>query len=115
VLCAGSKAGYFVERRSSQSRIYDEAILEALTILRESADRICGKRLKQAMPALLDAMQRHGHLRLDAEAPEQVLAANPATIDGLLAPVRAAGKQGRRRVGISTPLRKSIAVRTFAD
>ena len=38
-----------------------------------------------------------------------------ATIDRLLQPVREAGKQGRRRSGISTPLRKSIAVRTFND
>ncbi len=36
-----------------------------------------------------------------------------ATIDRLLAPVRNRGKEGRRRTGISTPLRKNIAVRTF--
>jgi hypothetical protein len=89
--------------------------MEGLTILWEAADRICGKRLKCAIPTLLDAMERHGHLKLDPEIRRLLLAASPATIDRLLVPVRGAGKQGRRRNGINTPLRKSIAVRTFAD
>ena len=33
-----------------RSRIYDEAVGGALTILWEAADRICGKRLKEAIP-----------------------------------------------------------------
>ena len=110
-----SQPGYSEERPSSRTRVYDQAMLEALTILWESADRICGKRLKEAIPALLDAMERHGHLRLHPEVREQVLAVSAASIDRLLAPARNAGQQGRRRAGISTPLRKSIAVRTFTD
>lgn len=31
--------------RLSRSRLYDEAVVQALTILWEAADRICGKRL----------------------------------------------------------------------
>src|ERR1039457_6850695 len=42
-------------------RIYDQAVVEGLTILWEAADRICGKRLKCAIPAFLEAMERHGH------------------------------------------------------
>ena len=38
-----------------------------------------------------------------------------ATIDRLLTTVRVTAKQGRRRTMINTPLRKSIAVRTFGD
>jgi hypothetical protein len=45
-----------------RSRLYDEAVSGALTILWEAADRICGKRLKEAIPTLVDAMERHGHL-----------------------------------------------------
>jgi hypothetical protein len=100
---------------SSRPRIYDQAVVEGLTILWEAADRICGKRLKCAIPALLEAMERHGHLKPDPEVRRLVLAASAATIDRLLAPVRDTSKQGRRRNSISTPLRKSIAVRTFAD
>ena len=36
-------------------------------------------------------------------------------MDRLLKPVREISKQGRRRPGINTPLRRSIAVRTFND
>src|ERR1700722_4575940 len=99
---------------SPRTRIYDESVAHALTILWEAADRICGKRLKEAIPTLLDAMERHGHLQLDAGVRRMVLAASASTIDRLLAPIRGIGKQGQR-TRISTPLRKSIAVRTFAD
>jgi len=98
-----------------RSRLYDEAVVQALTILWEAADRICGKRLKPAIPALLEAMERHGHLALAAEVRERVLAASAATIDRLLTPARVAGRQGRRRTTINTPLRRSIAIRTFSD
>jgi hypothetical protein len=96
-------------------RIYDQAVVEGLTILWEAADRICGKRLKSAIPTLLDAMERHGHLKPDPEIRRLILAASASTIDRLLAPVRDASRLGRRKNGISTPLRKSIRVRTFAD
>ena len=99
-----------------RSRIYDEAVVQLLTILWEAADRICGKRLKCAIPTLLDAMERHGHLQPDTEIRRLILAASASTIDRVLAPVKGVGKQGRRRASINnTPLRKSIAVRTFAD
>jgi len=35
-------------------RIYDEAVKEALTVLWEASDRICGKRLKAILPELLE-------------------------------------------------------------
>ena len=48
--------------RQARSRVYDEAIREALVIVWEAGDRICGKRLKAALPTLVEAMERHGHL-----------------------------------------------------
>jgi len=100
---------------AARPRVYDQAVLCALTILWEAADRICGKRLKQSIPTLLDAMERFGHLQLEAEVRRRVLAMSAATMDRLLKPVRDAGKQGRRRSVNNTPLRRSIAVRTFSD
>jgi hypothetical protein len=98
-----------------RSRLYDEAVVQALTILWEAADRICGKRLKPAIPALVEAMERHGHLALAPEVRERVFTASAATIDRLLAPAREVSRQGRRRTTINTPLRRSIAIRTFSD
>jgi hypothetical protein len=54
----------------------------------------------------VEAMQRYGHLRLDAAVQQRLLAMSAATIDRLLQPVREAGKHGRRRSAINTPLRK---------
>jgi len=101
--------------KSARSRLYDEAVVQTLTILWEVADRICGKRLKPAIPALVEAMERHGHLALAPEIRERVLKVSAATIDRLLAPIREASRRGRRRTTLNTPLRKSIAVRTFND
>jgi len=98
-----------------RARIYDEAVREALTIVWEAADRICGKRLRQVIAGLVDAMERHGHLKLDAEVRESLLSMSAATMDRLLTPVRDVAKQGRRRTMINTPLRKRIPVRTFGD
>jgi hypothetical protein len=60
-------------------------------------------------------MERYGHLQLEAEVRWLLLAMSAATMDRLLRPVREIGKQGRRRPGINTHLRRSIAVRTFND
>src|SRR5262245_62213392 len=47
-------------------RTYDEAVRQALIVLWEAADRICGKRLKAVLPSLVSSLERHGHLNLDA-------------------------------------------------
>ncbi len=36
-------------------RLYDEAVREAVIVIWEAADRICGKRLKAALPHLVDS------------------------------------------------------------
>jgi hypothetical protein len=41
-------------------RVYDDAVREALIMLWEASDRICGKRLKPLIPTLVEAMERHG-------------------------------------------------------
>ena len=60
-------------------------------------------------------MERHGHLQLDAEVRESLLAMSAATMDRLLTTVRETGQAGPSETRINTPLRKSIAVRTFGD
>ena len=45
----------------------------------EASDRICGKRLKALLPTLVEAMQRHGHLRLGPEIRAAVLAMSAST------------------------------------
>ena len=97
-------------------RIYDEAVREALVVLWEAGDRICGKRLKPLIPLLIPAMERHGHLVLDETVRLRICEISAATIDRVLAPVRAGASGGRRRRNAhSSAVRRSVPIRTFAD
>src|SRR5512135_1157200 len=95
-------------------RIYSEAVREALVILWEAADRICGKRLKAILPGLISALERHGHLAPDPTDRHLLLAASPATIDRLLTPIRGTAGRRRKQKRTTKPSRE-IPVRTFAD
>ena len=68
-----------------RNRLYDEAVRQALTVLWEAADQVCGKRLKALIPKLVDAMERHGHLDLDPVVKAKLLQVSAATIDRMLA------------------------------
>ena len=52
-------------------RIYG-AEREALIILWEASDRVCGKRVKAIIPTLIEAMVRHGHLALGPQCARRV-------------------------------------------
>ena len=95
-------------------RIYDEAVGEAVIVVWEAADRICGKRLKAALPHLVESMERHGHLDLDPGVRQRLLAASAATLDRLLQPIRTPASRRLRRRRRQSPGR-NIPVRTFAD
>ena len=47
---------------------------------------ICGKRLKEAIPTLVAAMEGHGHLQLEAEVRRHLFAISAATMDRALKP-----------------------------
>ena len=97
----------------SRPRLYDEAVRQALVVLWEASDRICGKRLRALLPLLIDALERHGHLQLEAVVREKLLRVSASTIDRLLAPARSTGARKRRN---NPPVvRSQIPVRTFAD
>lgn len=100
----------------TRNRLYDEAVRQALTVLWEAADRVCGKRLKALIPMLVDAMERHGHLDLDPVIKTKVMQVSAATIDRVLAAARLhIDGQRKRRKGVGAAIRRSIPVRTFAD
>jgi hypothetical protein len=84
-------------------RIYDDAVREALVVIWEASDRICGKRLKVLVPVLVEAVERHGHLRLVPEVRRCLLGMSAATIDRALRTIKqeAPGGRPRRRCGPS--------------
>jgi hypothetical protein len=56
-------------------RVYDDAVREALILVWEASDRVCGKRLRPLIPILVESMERHGHLKLaEAEIGESTYA-----------------------------------------
>src|SRR6476620_5070851 len=83
----------------SRRRIYDDTVQQALIVLWETADRICGKRLKAVIPVLLQAMEKHGHLQLTTGVRDQLLQMSAATMDRLLAEPRERVTGTRRRKG----------------
>lgn len=95
-------------------RVYDEAVKEALIVVWEAGDRICGKRLREILPDLVDSLERHGHLDLDEGLKRLLLSASAATIDRLLAPVRKQSHSRRKRKNVKK-VSKNIPIRTFAD
>jgi hypothetical protein len=101
--------------RRGRSPVYDAAVRAALLVVWEASDRICGKRLKAALPVLVPAMERHGHLSLDEVVRSRLLAVSASTIDRLLRDVRARAGAGRRRSGATSAIRRGVRVRTFSD
>jgi len=103
-------------QETGRNRFYDEGVRQALIVLWEAADRLCGKRLKALIPMLMDAMERHGHLRLDATIKDRLLSVSAATIDRALRGTRdqIVGRR-KRRVGVGAAIRRSIPLRTFAE
>ena len=89
--------GQNIPRERPCRRVYDEAVNESLVMLWEASDRICGKRLKAALPLLLDAMEKHGHMKIDETVRSQLLAMSAATIDRHLRSIREHAYGGRKK------------------
>ena len=91
LLRAGASGGHAHPR--PERRLYDQATREALLVVWEASDRICGKRLRPLVPILVSAMERHGHLQLAPEVLAGLLTMSAATIDRALREAR--GRHGR--------------------
>ena len=96
-------------------RKYD-GIRDALVVLWEASDRVCGKRLVVMLPTLLPAIERHGRLTPTSEQRALLLSVSAATIDRMLVDVKVAAAGGRRRrVGFYSAIRREVPIRTFND
>ena len=108
--------GPVARSKAARNRLYNEAVRQALIILWEASDRLCGKRLKAAIPTLVVAMERHGHLDLHPAVKELLLRISAASIDRLLSETRKHIDGKRRRTsGVGLALRRAVPVRTFGD
>jgi len=103
-----------VQQKYVSKRIYHEAVEEALIVVWEAADRICGKRLKALMSSLVDAMERHGHLQLEHNIRVLLLSMSAATIDRRLQKIREQAIGRRQQKRPLNRVRRLVPVRTFA-
>jgi len=78
----------------------------------EAGDRICGKRLKAALPGLVESLEKHGHLLMDGRVREKLLAVSPATIDRLLEPTRLKAGRKRRQRKKPNSVQRKVPIRT---
>lgn len=97
-------------------RIYGPEVKRVLVRLWQMLDYLCGKRLVAAVPGCLEALERHGELKLSQELRQKLLSISAATIDRLLAPEKKKLELRRRsKTKPGTLLRHQVAVRTYAD
>ncbi|MGH7080297.1 MAG: hypothetical protein ACREFU_19630 [Acetobacteraceae bacterium] len=93
-------------RSGSRARrwLCDDSVREALIMLWEASDRICGERLQPLLPVLVVAMERQGHLQLAPKVRSDLLAMTAATMDRALRDVRGqAVGRARRKARRPTP------------
>lgn len=94
---------------------YSPEVQQALFLAWKAANQICAKRLIPFLPTLVDALQRHGHLRLTEESRNQLLSMSAATADRFLRSQRKAGSRGISTTRRGTLLKNQIPIRTFQD
>ena len=94
------------------SRYACEAVLTPLRTIWMATDQMASKRLVSALPLWLPHFEA-AHGPLEASVRERLLAISPATIDRLLAPVRAeAGRRGLSGTKPGTLLKNQIPLQT---
>jgi len=89
-----------------------KAAQAALIILWEASDRLCGKRLKALLPILVPALEKHGHLKLDAFVRAKIFAMSASTTDRALRTPRSASRPKERRRA-EPAVRRRVLIRTF--
>jgi hypothetical protein len=93
-------------------RHYGGGLLEVVKVFWLAAEQMCGKRLAAALPDWLPHYQRlHG--KLSSRQREELLSISPASLDRLLAPLRAqTALKGMGGTKPGTLLKRQIAIQT---
>ncbi len=95
---------------------YGPAVRTALVQVWQAGDRMCGKLLQAAMPALLTQLERHGELTVDPATRVALGRLSAATIDRLLRQERTQGRRHPYRPSPATAaVRAQVPVRTWQD
>jgi hypothetical protein len=96
-------------------RCYGEAVRLALITVWKAANRICSRRLMPFLEDFVAALERFGHLSLDGDVRERLLAMSPATADRLLYHERHPAGSTISTTRRGKLLKHLIPIRTFFD
>jgi hypothetical protein len=104
-------------KRKRRGRLkYTPEVVAALVPVWEASGHLCGKRLQPFIGELVDALERHGEIVLEARVKRVLCQMSAATMDRALR--RAKAERGARRHSTTKPgtlLKQAIPVRTFAS
>ena len=102
------------KRRGPKPR-YGAEVLAPLKVIWRTAQQPCSKRLRVVVAAWLPYYERH-YGAVDEEVREGLLSVSAATIDRLMAPVRARARRGLSATSATNRLKGQIPIRTrFQD
>jgi hypothetical protein len=102
--------------RRGRRRRYGQDVIATLAQVWEISGHLCGKRLRPFLPELVEALERHGELRLASTVREKLLQMSAATIDRRLARARQRlPVHGGATTKPGSLLKSAIPIRTFAD
>ncbi len=99
-----------------RKRRYGPDVATALKTLWTYADYLCGKRLKPALPGLIEQLEAFKEIRLNKPLRAKLLSISASSIDRLLEPERE--KHTLKHRGLTKPgtlLKHQIPIRTFSD
>jgi len=104
------------QKKRGRRLIYGPDVVAALVQAWEACGHLCGKRLKPFLPDIVEALERHGELKLAPETRSKLLQMSASTIDRRLKRARSkVNYRGRSTTKPGTLLKNAIPIRTFAD
>ncbi len=104
------------QKKRGRRLIYGPDVIAALVQVWEACGHLCGKRLQPFMPDMVEALERHGELKLAPETRSGLLQMSASTIDRRLKRARSKlAYRGRSTTKPGTLLKNAIPIRTFAD
>lgn len=104
------------KQHRQRAKKYDQRVLEALKVIWEMLDYLCGKRLVAILPEIVPLLERHRELTVDRATRERLLQISAATIDRLLGEERRKHQlKGRSGTKPGTLLKHQIPMKRFAE
>lgn len=102
--------------RKPRAKVYGKEVLEPLKFVWAALGGLAGKRLAPFMLEAVEALERHGELKLDDYVRTRLLTVSAATIDRMLEPerrrLRIRGRHGTKQGSI---LKRQIPISTFSE